>query len=261
MKASIIFLAVLAATTATAQAPVCDSSALRTPIGQQVDTLRVFLRRADLSSPLPSTWAISALEGIRQTYAFPKAMGFSAYVAGYQRGTAIVTARASLLFDARRDGTVRIQGMLAKSGSDALDASLAAALRAAGEQRAFAPFPDGAGRELRLVAELDFGTGDSLRAGLDVASLELPVYRDFSTAVASQPSPDGAQGRPPVQMIAMVDAEGRVMRGHADFASVRDVGSASQLLDLLGTVRVAPARIAGCAVPTLITIALVPPPR
>lgn len=261
MKASIILFALAATQAAGAQSPpaTCDSSALRTPIGTQADTLRLFLRRADLSSPLPSTWALNALDGVRQAFVFPTQMSFAAYVGGTTAGTAVASARASLLFDARKDGTVRIGGMLSRSGSDALDASLATAIRSAGEQRAFAPFPNGQSRDMSLVAELYFGIGDSLRAGMDVAALQLPVYRDYSGPVAPKPLRSMAADESLVQAFAMVDASGKVRQGHVDLYAIQDLRFAAHLLQKLAVMRSAPARIAGCAVPTLVLFVLTPP--
>ena len=276
MKASILLLVLAAAETAIAQAPIaqaqitqapiaqalpapCDSAALRTPIGTQTDTLRVFLRRADLSSPLPSGWALSALDGVRQAFTFPSQMSFAAYVGGTAPGTAVATARSTLLFDARKDGTVRIGGMLSRSGSDLLDASLAAAIRAAGEQRAFAPLPAGQNRDMALVAELYFGIGDSLRAGMDVAALQLPVYRDFTGPVPPKPSEVVSPDESLVQALAMVGGDGRVRKGHVDFYSARYPRFAGYLIQQLDRLRSVPARIAGCAVPTLVLFVLEPP--
>ena len=260
MKAAILALSCAAALGAAgAQPPVCDSAALRAPIGTQTDTLRVFLRRADLSGPLPDAFALSALDGLRQAFVFPPNMAFDAYVSGEKAGTAVATARSTALFEARRDGSADFRGMLARSGSDRLDASLANAIRSASDQRAFAPFPKDLGRDVLLVAELYFGVGDSLRAGMDVAALQLPVYRDFSELVAP-PEPGSARDqRSLVQAIALVDAAGRVRSGFVDFFVIQDLRFAAQLLERLKAITSVPARIAGCPVPTLKRFVLVPP--
>lgn len=209
--------------------------------------------------PLPNAWALTALDGLRQAFVFPSNMAFAAWVSGVTPGTAVATARSTVLFDARRDGGAEVRGMLARSGSDALDASLVNAIREASAQRAFAPFPKELGREARLVAELYFGAGDPLRAGMDVAALQLPVYGDFSESVA--PPDPGVSGdtRSLVQAIAMVDATGRVRSGFVDFVVIQYMSFASHLLERLKSITSVPALIAGCPVPTLKQFVLVPP--
>ncbi len=264
MKASILVaLSIVIATSARGQAPnvSCDSAALRAPVGMQLDTMRVFLRRADLSAPLPSTWALAALDGLRQGFIVPPNLAFAAYVGGREPGTATVTARSTLLFDARSDGTAKIRGMLSRSGSDALDASLAAGVMAAGSQRAFAPFPPTMGREISLVAELFFGVGDSLRAGMDVAELQLPVYRNFSGALPATAADSTRDARSLVQAIAIIEAQGTVRRGSVDLYTLADPSYAAQLLDRLKGMTAQPARVAGCAVPTLLRFVMEPPSR
>lgn len=261
MRATIFVVAAFVITPGLgAQAPACDSSALRTPIGTQTDTLRVFLRRADLSGALPSAWALNALDGLRRAFVLPANVAFSAYTGGSAPGTAVATARATLLFDARRNGTADIRGMLSRSGSDALDASLAAAIRGASAERAFAPFPPELGRDVRLVAELFFGTGDSLRAGMDVAELQLPVFRDYSAASSYRDSSAGAKSSQLLaQAIARINAAGGVEPESVDFVTIQDMRSAAHLLARLRTITQPPARIAGCAVPALTLFMLVPP--
>ncbi len=259
MKTTIAVAALLSWSCALgAQMTRCDSSALRTPIGVQVDTLRVLLRRADLVAPLPSQWALLALDEVRRNFAMPTALAFSAYVSGRTAGEAVTTAHASLLFDALADGDVRVRGMLARSGSDALDAALAAAVRLAGAQRAFAPLPTNSGRSLPLVAAVMFWQGDSLRAGMDLAELQLPRYRDF-VALPQDSSTSNDEMGSVVQAIAMFDDRGRVLPETVDFFSVTDPNFARQLVRRTSSVTIIPVRIAGCAVPTLRRIVMLPP--
>ncbi|MBC7840786.1 MAG: TonB C-terminal domain-containing protein [Gemmatimonadaceae bacterium] len=243
------------------QLTTCDSVRLRDVRGETEDTLRVILRRANGNERLDPRFAIDALDALRRHFTLPQriALPFRVPVNDSQSTLGL---EVSVDFLAFRDGSVRQVHLSRSSYVPALDSAVLHAVRASGAEYAFAPFDSGmTGPSESLTVEVAFGLEDSIRAGIDAALMRRPRHHAMRLPQIIEPQrlPRFGSARAAGSMLGFVDMSfavsesGRVLPGTVEFTRVTTRTLARAVLDVLPSWRFAPATIAGCAVPALVS--------
>lgn len=242
-------------------AAACDSARLLAVRGSGDEYLRIMLRRAAGGRRLDARYSFDGLDALRRHFELPVRLALPFRVPLNDSLSSFGVA-ASVDFTARRNGSIRDVRLTRSSYVATLDAAILRALEQAGAEFAFAPFDSSdTGDALRLVMDVGFGLEDSTRAGIDVALLRLPQHArlDLPRVLEPQKLPAFPNARAAgsrigrVTMGFAVSAEGRVLPGTVEFSRVTTPTLARAVLDVLPSWRFAPARVAGCPVPALVS--------
>ncbi len=257
-----VLLAMIVSTPVSAQQrATCDSVRLRDVRGESQDTLRVILRRAHGNERLDPRFAIDALDALRRHFTLPPQIALPFRVP-VNDSLSTLGLEVSVDFLALRDGSVRQVHLSRSSYVPALDSSVLQAVRAAGAEYAFAPFDSSmTGASEMLTAEVAFGLEDSLRAGIDAALMRRPRHHAMRLPQVIEPQrlPRFGNARAAGSMLGFVDMSfavsesGRVLPGTVEFTRVTTRTLARAVLEVLPSWRFAPATIAGCPVPALVS--------
>ena len=259
---ALIVVLLLAPSDATAQrAPICDSTRLQETHGIGKDTLRLILRRPGGGARPDPRFAIAALDAMRRHFSLPARLGLSFRVP-LDDSSSTFGLIASVDFVALRDGHVTAVRISRTSYVPALDDALLTALRRASDEAAFAPFePRESSDRLPLVLDVAFGLEDSTRTGIDAALIERPRHAALllPRVIEPQRMPRLRNAREAGSQLGVVDMtfgvneQGRVVPGTVEFRRVTTTPLARAVLKVLPLWRFEPARIAGCAVPALVS--------
>jgi TonB family protein len=252
-------------------APLCDSTAFRTPVRVAEDTLRMWLVAGAGLRELPRPWADELLDVIGSRVALPQPLVLDAYGGGTPDSAVRVTgsavpetvapaASAELIVVVHKDGRLTARQTV-RSLAPSLDASVLAAIRAVDSTRMLPPYPSKT-RGDSVVMFLSVATLDPPRqaAARPLTRLVLPRFV-LSSPVLPVPGlrgpryPVDLRNRGVMGEVAMeyvVDETGAVSRGTLRVVRFSHPDFVRAVVTHLDSVRFRPATIAGCAVKQLV---------